>query len=259
MIESLKNDSIKLIHQLKTTRGRKKANKYYIEGIKIILEAIEYNKKVEEIYYTDRLKDTELGLVLFKRAESEKIILIEVSEIVMRDICDTETNQGVIAILRLEENLNSIEKLVEDRCRVLILDQLQDPGNLGTIIRTADALGFKTIFCLKGTVDCYNPKVLRSTMGSIFNVDIMYCEDNKTLADELHQYNFKILATAPSDAVDIKNIAYEKIALVIGNEGNGISDDLFKLSDERVTIVMKGRAESLNAAMAAGICMYALS
>lgn len=259
MIESAKNQVIKTIQQLKTTRGRKKSNLYYLEGIKIIEEALISNQKLIKILFSQRVFETAIGKQLMDKLEARGIQQLEVTEGVMKDLCDTETNQGIVAIVEKKIQLEGPMKIQEKNNRILILDQIQDPGNLGTLIRTADALGYGQIFCSKGTADLYNPKVLRSTMGSIFHVDISYYESHEALIEALHQQGFYILATTPEPVTDIREVEAEKIALIIGNEGNGVSEELFQRCDLKVTIRMKGRAESLNAAMAAGICMYALN
>lgn len=259
MIESAKNQVIKTIQQLKTTRGRKKANLYYLEGIKIIEEALISEQKLVKVLFSQRVFETAIGKQLMDKLEACGIQQIEIAEGIMKDLCDTETNQGIVAIVEKNIQLEGPMKIQEKNNRILILDQIQDPGNLGTLIRTADALGYGQIFCSKGTADLYNPKVLRSTMGSIFHVEISYYESHEALIEALHQQGFYILATTPEPVTDIREVEAEKIALIIGNEGNGVSEELFQRCDLKVTIRMKGRAESLNAAMAAGICMYALN
>lgn len=138
---------------------------------------------------------------------------------------------------------------------IVVLDRIQDPGNMGTIIRTADAAGAQSIILLKGCVDIYNPKVIRSTMGSIFDMNIVNCVDEDL--DIIKNKGFNIVSSYLNTNNYYNSVDYgEKVALIIGNEGNGIKDEIIDKSDILVKIPIYGKAESLNAAMASGILMY---
>ena len=139
----------------------------------------------------------------------------------------------------------------------IFLENIQDPGNLGTILRTAEGAGIDGIIMNKGTVDIYNPKVVRSTMGSIFRVPFMYCDDIMGKVDELKKSGVKVYAAALGGTRNYSEPDYTRpSAFAIGNEGNGLTDEMINAADERIKIPMLGKVESLNAANAAGILMY---
>ena len=130
------------------------------------------------------------------------------------------------------------------------------PGNLGTILRTVDSIGLTQILVSKGTADCFNPKVVRSTMGAIFRVKIIECEDLKQTLKEIKRHKFKIVASSLQTENTIYDIAYHKKVILIGNEANGVKKEIQELADEKIKIPMLGKTESLNASVATGIILY---
>ena len=186
-----------------------------------------------------------------------------VSETVFKSISETTNPQGILATIKmadydLEEMIiaKSIDVRKCDKYFV-ILDEIKDPGNMGTIIRTADAAGFNGVIVSKGCVDVYNPKVLRSTMGSIFHIPINLSQDLSYALKEIKMQNIRVYAAHTKG-----NLYYyeadmtQSTAIVIGNEAFGISDKTMESADELISIPITGRAESLNASVAAGILMY---
>ena len=167
-------------------------------------------------------------------------------------IASTENPQGIMAVVKKK----SYEKNLSGDF-YLVCDKVQDPGNLGTIIRTAHAAGVDGIILTKGTVDIYNDKTIRSTMGSIFYTPIFYDDNSFTIIKDLKYKGFSLVATSLSES---RNFFEEdlrgKIILAVGNEGNGISDELFNLCDKKVKIPMPGGAESLNVSIAASIILF---
>ncbi|MGL5084635.1 MAG: TrmH family RNA methyltransferase, partial [Clostridium sp.] len=164
----------------------------------------------------------------------------------------TETPQGAIAVVKNKE----ISKDIEGEF-YLLCDKVQDPGNLGTIIRTAHAAGVDGIILTKGTVDIYNDKVIRSTMGSLFYVPIIHEDENLTYIKELIGDGFSLVATSLSESKDFFEADLKgKVILSVGNEGNGIGDEIFALADKKVKIPMPGGAESLNVAIATSIILF---
>ena len=186
-----------------------------------------------------------------KFEKSEKLVL---SQGLFSQLSSQENSQGIILVYKYEEK--DIENAGDN---VIVLDRVGDPGNLGTIIRTVDAAGFKDIILTKGSVDCYNEKVIRSTMGSIFNINLYYAEEEKLL-NFLKEKNYKIISTVLSDdCIPYTEMKLEKRnAVVFGNEGSGIGENIIKYSHEKVIIPIYGTAESLNVAMACGIIIYKL-
>lgn len=139
---------------------------------------------------------------------------------------------------------------------IVVLDDVQDPGNLGTILRTVDSIGLTQILVSKGTADAYNPKVVRSTMGAIFRVKIIECEDLKQTLKEIKKHKFKVVVSSLQTENTIYDINYYKKVIIIGNEANGVEPEIQNLADEKVKIPMLGKTESLNASVATGIILY---
>lgn len=209
--------------------------------------------------------------------------IIEVTENVFMQLTDVKTPQGVLAVIRknVEDNVSDFEDENENENEndalkvgvnsrqidclnkintgadyILAVDGVQDPGNLGTIIRTADSANLKQILVSKDTVDAYSPKVIRSTMGSIYRVKIVECENLADVLNELKKHKFQIVSTSLDTENSIYDIDYRKKVVVIGNEGNGVSKEIQDLSDYKVKIPMLGKTESLNASVATGIMIY---
>ncbi|MFS0673008.1 TrmH family RNA methyltransferase [Ornithinibacillus sp. 179-J 7C1 HS] len=241
MLTSVKNDKVKALKKLHTRKEREKTATFFIEGFHLIEEAVNSNWTIKEIILQD-------GVYLPKWADDFKIV--EVSENVFQHITQTKTPQGIGAVV----NLSKVTKF--DGNHVLLLDRIQDPGNLGTIIRTADAAGFDAVILGEGTVDVYNDKVIRSTQGSIFHIPVI--RDNLIeRIQNLKKEGFSIWASALTNSKDFHTVkTNDKVALIVGNEGSGIQHDLLDLADELVKIPIYGKAESLNVSIAAGILMY---
>lgn len=149
-----------------------------------------------------------------------------------------------------------IHKLTMRGDIIVVLDDVQDPGNLGTILRTVDSIGLTQILVSKGTADAYNPKVVRSTMGAIFRVKIIECEDLKQTLKEIKKHKFRVVVSSLQTENTIYDINYYKKVIIIGNEANGVEPEIQNLADEKVKIPMLGKTESLNASVATGIILY---
>ena len=178
---------------------------------------------------------------------------IYVTEKVFSGITDVTNPQGILAVIGKNTDINEIDY---NQNLFLVLDNIQDPGNMGTILRTADSINWKQIIVSKGTADCYNPKVVRSTMGAIFRVKVIECEDLKKVVKEMKKRKIKVYATDLQTDKSIYDVDYKKSAIVIGNEANGVSKELLEIADEKIRIPMIGKTESLNAAVATGIILY---
>lgn len=238
-ITSLENNQVKKITSLNKKKYRDEYKLFFVEGMKSVKEAIDFNWDIECIIYSPEMIDYDLN-----------IEGIKVSREILCKISDTVTPQGIIAVCKIKDN--EVESL-KGKKRVLFLDKVQDPGNVGTIIRTADAFGFDGIVLAKECADPYSPKVVRSTMGSIFHIPIV----RDVNVEELKDLNMKIYSSSLYASKNVKDVKLEENAiLVIGNEGNGITEETKKLTDEFIKIEMSGNAESLNASIAAGILMY---
>ena len=254
-ISSKDNERVKYTKSLLKSKNRQKESKYIIEGYRILTLAIECNADLDYVFINETFEDKEEHQNLLKRLDDNNIKVFKTTNKIFKDLVDTENTQGILGVIKfkerkIEHNINNKDKFV------LILDRIQDPGNMGTIIRTADAAGVDSIIALKGSVDIYNPKVIRSTMGSIFDMNIIHCTQEECIKT-LKEKDFKIV----SSYLDTDNYYHEtnygnKIALVIGNEANGVNDDLINQSDILVKIPIYGNAESLNAAISSAILMY---
>ena len=236
IIKSKDNDKIKYTKSLLKTKGRNKEKKFIIEGYRILTLALECDAKLEYVFINED----------FEKKQEHKIFL---------EMVDTENNKGIIAVLEYKER-DLVNNISQDDKFVLILDRIQDPGNMGTIIRTADSAGVDSVILLKGCVDIYNPKVIRSTMGSIFDMNVIHATQDEAV-EFLKSNDFNIVSSYLQTENYYHETTYDgKIALVIGNEANGINDKLIEQSDKLVKIPIYGNAESLNAAISAAVLMY---
>ncbi len=255
LIKSQNNNLIKLIKSLKSKKNRQKNNMFIIEGVRFLEFVVENNVPIIEICFSNELYKTSGGEELLDRAYKMGLKISEIDAKIFSSITDTKNTQGVIALVELENMRFNIDEY-KDKL-ILILDRIQDPGNLGTIIRTADAAGVDLVVLSKGTVDPYNEKVLRSTMGSIFTVPILIEDDIAGLIHYLKDNNYSIISSYLQTEDRYDQIDYRgPVAIVIGNEANGVSEEIIKLSDKYAKIPIWGKAESLNVGVAAGILMY---
>jgi TrmH family RNA methyltransferase len=256
IIESNDNSKLKLVRKLSTKKARHKEGLYIVEGIKILNHAINLGAKIEFILFSTRIFEVSGGREMVKRIYKESLEYSQVDEIIFDKLADTVTNQGVIAVVNIR-SLSDKNDISKFRNRCIFIDSVQDPGNLGTIIRTADAAGFNEIFISKGTVDPYNQKVVRAAMGSILNTNIYFIDENVTFLKKLKENNYQIIATEADSSDSYNDVSYnEKIVLIVGNEGNGINNEVLNEANYSVNIPIEGTAESLNAGVATGIMMY---
>ena len=252
VISSKDNETIKNIKKLKDKKYRDLENVYIVEGIKMLKEAIIENAKIKQIIICD---DSEKSDYISKEImyEIAKYECIYVTNKVFKYITAVQNPQGVMAII---EKNNKDKKINYDEDIIVALDDIQDPGNLGTILRTVDSCGLKQILISKGTADPYNPKVVRSTMGAIYRVKIIECEDLEKTLEEVKKNKFKILVTSLEDSKSVYDIKYNKKVVIIGNEANGVKKEIMNIADEKIKIPMLGKTESLNASVATGIVLY---
>lgn len=253
-IASRDNKTLKMIRSLQRKKGRCETGLYFVEGVRMVEEALRWAEDaIKAIIVSESFAQKNQSFV-DTLDESGKTVYTA-KESLFQEICNTEAPQGIGAVLVMPENA---ERDFSDDRFLLVLDGVSEPGNLGTIIRTAEAAGVDCVILLKGCADLYNPKVVRSTMGSLFRVPCLSGAELETVS-RLKADGFSIVATALQDSVAIDNADVKgKRAIVIGSEAFGVSEELLELSDVRVQIPMEGEVESLNAGVAAGICMYLL-
>jgi len=242
IITSKDNEIIKNIKKLKEKKYR--VDSYIVEGIKMVKEAISENQEIALIAIREDFK------IDF---DTKNIKTVIISNKIFNDISDVKTPQGILAVIKKNQN-NQIET---NQDYILALDSLQDPGNMGTIIRTADSANINQIIINKTTVDPYSPKVIRSTMGAIYRTNIIEVEDLKATLKEMKLKGFQIITTDLKATRSIYDINYNnKTVVVIGNEANGVSQEILQTADKKVIIPMLGKTESLNASIAASIMIY---
>lgn len=252
VITSKDNEVIKNIRKLKDKKYREQEKKYIIEGIKLIEEAVEEKAKIDTIVVCeDCVKDGTIEQKLLY--EIAKYNCIYVSEKVFSAVTEVTNPQGILAVIKKENEEESIDY---NQDIILVLDGIQDPGNLGTILRTVDSVGLSQIIISRKTADAYNPKVVRSTMGAIFRVKIIVVEDIAKTLKEMKKHKFKIVATSLKTDKSIYDVDYYKKVIVIGNEANGVSEEVIEISDIKAKIPMLGKTESLNASVATSVILY---
>ena len=252
VISSKDNEIIKSIRKLKEKKYRDIENCYLIEGIKLIKEAINENAKIKQIIVCeDCINSGEIDKETLY--EIAKYNVHYVAETVFNSITDVKAPQGILAVIEKNNKNNQIDYSQDI---IIALDDIQDPGNLGTILRTVDSANLNQIILSKKCADSYNPKVVRSTMGAIFRVNIIEVEDLRKTLKEIKQNDFKVMVTALDTNNSIYSVDYNKKVIVIGNEANGVSREVQEIADEKVKIPMLGKTESLNASVATSIMVY---
>ena len=252
IITSKDNEFVKEIKKLKENKYRDQNKQFIVEGIKMVAEAIEEKADINTIVVCeDCINDGSIDKKLLY--EIAKFNCIYVNEKVFNIITDVTNPQGILAVINQNRKNNEIDYTADF---IVALDGIQDPGNLGTILRTADSANLKQLIVSNETADCYNSKVVRSTMGGIFRVNVIRENNLVESLKQLKQQGFEIVVTSLETNNSIYNISYNKKVVVIGNEANGVSKEVLELADKKVKIPMLGKTESLNTGVAAGIMIY---
>lgn len=254
-IQSSQNSVIKEIKALHLKKNRDSEGLYFVEGIRFVNDAIDNGQDIIKVIISDKLESLNGGKELIDRVTALCNECYLVNEKLFKEISDTKTPQGILAVLKKQEFI--FDNIIEKGNSIVILDSLQDPGNVGTIIRTSDAANISAVILTKGCVDLFSPKVLRSTMGSVFHMPIFEGMNINEIILQLRKSGYKVIASHLRGQVNYYDEDLtDKIAIIVGNEANGISDETAELSDRLVKIPMPGRAESLNASVAASIMIY---
>ena len=253
MIESSSNQQIKTIIKLKkSARMRRKEGVFIAEGVRLVEDALSYHM-VKKVYLSREIKEEYYERLSHRLKEAE---VEYVAGKVFQEISDTENPQGVLALVKMPQYDN--EELWQPKVTDLIcLEDIQDPGNMGTIFRTAEGAGMSGAILSSGCVDLFNPKVVRSTMGSIFRLPFWIVENMTETVNQLKQENFSVYAASLEGTKMYTQETYQgKSAIVIGNEANGICRETQEASTNKIKIPMEGQLESLNAAVSAALLMY---
>lgn len=248
-INSKENSIIKEVKKLNIKKYRMENKRFLIEGNRFVEEALKSEFDIPYIFVSESsIEKIEENSNLAK--SNTEIYLL--NDKLMKYICNTQTPQGIAAVIDMNEEID----LDTSEGVYILVDRIQDPGNMGTIIRTAHAIGAKGVILTKGSVDVYNDKTLRSTMGSIFKVPVIH-DDNGSVVDNLRKNGYELIVSTLSASESFFDVDLTgKILLAVGNEGNGICKEIIDLADKNVKIPMSGDAESLNVAVAAAVMMY---
>ena len=248
-IESFKNKIVKEIKQLKIKKYRTEKKVFIAEGLAFVDEIPPLRKVICYVFSKSFASKNNISFY------EDKAPVYILKDEIFDSLSDTKTPQGIMAVV--EEKRYSAEKVIEKGDFFILCEEIKDPGNLGTIIRTADACGASGVFLTKGSVDLYSGKVLRSTMGSIFHLPIIQNTDMENIMSLFKAKGiFTMGAHLQGQKTPYETDLKKPLAILIGNETKGLSDKISSLSDSLVKIPMPGRAESLNAAVAASILMY---
>lgn len=240
-IESTANPFIKELKKLKNKSDRYEKGLFLVEGENCVSELVSFKPElVECLLYTEKYEN------MFKGFKSYLV-----SERIMESLCDTKTPQGIIAVCKMEKGSNISGSLC------IYLDNVKDPGNVGTIIRTADAAGIMGVILSKECADLYNSKTVRSTMGSMFHIDVFYEDEYLSKLKDLKDNGYTVLTGSLQAEKSLYEYDFSKKTVIcIGNEAHGISHELYGIGTENIKIPMPGNAESLNAGVAGSIIMY---
>ncbi len=248
VISGSSNQTVKYAKALKLRKNREKYGEFKAEGERFVKEAVMSEWEISKIILSESF---------YKSGRYD----FDIDPVIMTDklfseISDTENPQGIMAVVKIKEP----DRELDDLKSAIILDRLQDPGNMGTVIRTADAFGIDGIILSEGCTDVYSGKVLRATMGSIFHIPIYREESTEEIISMLQKYGFTVYAShlkgTPVSKSGFYEAREERTAVIIGNEAEGIRETAARMADYLVKIPMPGKAESLNASVAAGILMY---
>lgn len=251
IIKSKDNNKIKYVRNLYMKKFRDEENAFVVEGIKFVNEAINERADIKFLLVSEEILNKNGVKELLNSVE--KNIVVVCTEQVFCSAADTVNAQGILAVIN--KNIRNKEKVFNEYRFLIMCDRIQDPGNLGTIVRIADAFGPAAVVLNKGCADIYNPKVVRASAGAIFRVPVTYIED--TEISTFKENGFFVVSTVVDSLYSFDEVQMnDKICVVIGNEGQGVSQEIINNSSMSITIKMSGRAESLNASVAAGISIY---
>lgn len=256
-ISSVHNSTIKLAGSLKQKKKRDESGLFVVEGIRLVEEAASSDWKAQSLIVTEEVVETPRVKDIIAKLKNSGCRILEVPTKVYERISETEQPQGIM--LLLERRTKEISNLAinDIPCLITILDCVQDPGNVGTLVRTADAVGCDAVIMTQGCADLYSGKTLRASMGSIFHLPIYNDVSLVDITNLIQTHNITLIATS----LELSNIYCkanfkESVAIVFGNEGNGVSKELLNMADLRLHIPIIGKAESLNVSAAAAVILY---
>lgn len=254
-ITSKNNDKIKYAVSLRdSASARRKESAFFVEGARLCFDAAQSGVDILQFFFTEKAK--EKFKEYFSPVASRTAELYEISEDVSRKLSDTQSPQGMFCVCKTVDKISQADK-IDSKGKYILLENVQDPSNAGAVSRTAEALGVDGMI-ISGGCDIYNPKALRASMGALFRLNIIVPSDLQRFIADARALSMTVAASTPSDdAVKITELDLSGgVICIVGNEGNGISEETMKSASVRVTIPMQGRAESLNASTAAAILIW---
>ncbi len=244
IIYSKDNKEFKKYKSLLVKKHRDKAGEYLVEGQRFVDQAISQHQEITAVIIEQSHEE------LIEYYSNMPIVILDDS--CFKELSDTVHSQGVIAIVKKKKSHE-----IDYESPILVMDRIQDPGNLGTMIRTAVAAGLTQVALSKATVDPFNPKVVRSTAGALNSINLIESQDLSEMINILRQKNYQIIGTTMGAKRSFDAVEYgSKTAIIIGNEGNGISEEILEQTDFNISIPLFGEVESLNASIAAAIVLY---
>ena len=255
MITSTSNPQVKNLTMLvKKAKERKNQGVFLVEGTKMVMEAP--TAWVKQVYVSETYEKNPEHAGDLSKLRQDGVGVETLSDSVFKSVSDTQTPQGILAVVTMPSY--ELEDLLKgEKTHLLILESIQDPGNLGTMVRTGEGAGVTGVIMNKTTVDLFNPKTIRSTMGSIYRVPFYITEDLEETLGELKGAGVNLYAAHLKGKASYDDPDYTKpTAFLIGNEGNGLTDEIADLADTYIRIPMEGQVESLNAAISATLLMY---
>lgn len=254
-IASSANPLLKTVRSLHDKKGRRENGLFLLEGSKLLQEAVSSGLEIKDVIVSSTfLKNGMPGMPQLDRSE-----IVVVEDLLFSQLATTETPQGILATARMRKHELG-EVLSQKDTFIVVADAVQDPGNLGTIMRAGLAFGATAIVLIKGTVDPYSPKVVRSAMGALFALPVIVDVTFDQVTEQLNAHGITSLAMDQNADENLWCASFpEKIALFLGNEGNGLADEDMKKADRTLAIPISKRSESLNVAIAAGIALAFIS
>ena len=251
LITSKNNEFVKYLSALADKRFREREGSFVMEGFRAVSEAADAGRIQKMIVSQSFYASAD-----YRKLRGSAAPVVILADNLFQKFSDTQTPQGVAAVCRTKKY--DLSRLLHEERRILLLENVRDPGNMGTVIRTAAAAGFGGIIASDGCVDFYNPKVLRSTVGCIFKIKTISCKgDLLEISEEARNTGFRLYAAHPRGGKDLHQMHFaDKAGIVIGNEANGLTAAQLRKCDELITIKMAAGVESLNASVAAALMMY---
>ena len=257
IITSLRNPRIVALRKLDQRRQRRRQGRFAAEGLQALRMALEAGWQAQEVYHCPACFVGPAAADLLQQFVAGGARTIEVNEHVMHALSEREAPQGLVATLTLPRS-GLADLQLPQHPLVLVLDRLRDPGNMGTLLRTADAVGAGAVLLLPPCVDPFDPKVLRASMGSLFNLPVITLDSLAPLASWLQQQGLPLLGADAARGRPWTELDWQGgAALALGNEAEGLDESLLTLCERLVALTVRGRAESLNVAVAGGVLMYA--